>query len=236
MWNQKSETAKLRGMTAEDAKCLRLDKLIGWVLLHIEGEDQKGYRSPLWDFTRYIKGKLGEGYDSGLAWKRVNRIVTLRWGGWDQWRLPKSESVEWRQPMRYADLETEFKHCWYTCNYTSDPVHEAFDRAKKWPLNLKNPQGIPACGHFVSLFGHLGLRQEDGVVALPTHKVADVMGCSAMTISRWIKYAQKEGYLELVREHDYDPERQIRLAAEYRVSIRVLVAARNALQSAGKIL
>jgi hypothetical protein len=216
------DTKRFEGMPESTAYQLKLPEFVGWLLYTACNEAPRGFQTPMWTVARHMKGFLGEAFDAGLAWQRLNKIVRRDYGGWEKCTFPFPDNVP---EERFDDMEADFIHSWESCNCPGGSVKEALRRAGDRPLHLKKPHNSEGCGRFVSVLGHMASMNKDGVVALSTRKIGDAMGCRPNTVSIWIKWCVKDGYLTLTRKHVFNPKHpETARAAEYKVSRKVLDA------------
>jgi DeoR/GlpR family transcriptional regulator of sugar metabolism len=66
--------------------------------------------------------------------------------------------------------------------------------------------------------GHLQVAVGMNNIKLPCGKFADLLGVSKMTISRYRKWAEEDGFIKQVRGHKYRPN-GVSDATEYRFAV-----------------
>lgn len=103
-----------------------------------------------------------------------------------------------------ADFEAEFFDSWETIRLPagSDPLTEALRRADENRLGLFDKAKTTRpddYARFVSLAGWLCVVVGKDRIKLPCDAGGAVMGVSGMTISRYRKFALKDGYMRVVK-------------------------------------
>jgi hypothetical protein len=147
------------------------------------------FRSPMFTFVRRAKAHPDlEGLTGLEAATLVERCLDS-WGKMsdDPWRtwFPESD-----------DAKSEFVDTWGRIKWARAALQTAQLSAVKLPLNPRECYS-PGYGSFVSLAGHLQ-RNVQGSILLPCRKIAAVLNCEPMTISRYRRLAIQDGLLQLV--------------------------------------
>ena len=113
------------------------------------------------------------------------------------------------------DGKAEFIHTWERVKWPRASLDQAQAEAAKLPLKPKRCCSLKY-GQFISIAGHLQ-RAVDGPILLPCAKVAGLLACEPMTITRYRTLAQNEGLLRLERRGI----RMQRKADEFRFAVEL---------------
>jgi hypothetical protein len=167
------------------------------------------FRSPLWEFARYVKAHpiLGRLSDTE-ALTEVEKWLRLAGLTWKQF-----EGIDYAE-----DARDEFIDNWHNIAFVpgSDPSANAFRLAKEKPLKL--PDGTtPRYALFINYAAHLQCLLGEHTILLPCHYLAKRFGCSHEIIAKYQRRAAREGYLTLEKPHHYGKGRQ---AAEWRFDLQ----------------
>lgn len=159
------------------------------------------WQTTAWDFGRFAKAHPAlTSLSSGAALEIVRR--TLGVGFW--------------QPslgMDAGDAEMAFDSIWNECwsipGY--DPLTLALEKARAC-CAAPNSQHDPQQPHGYELFLHMiRFLQEDAgstPILIPCHKLAALLDCLPMTVSRYRTKALRDGYLQLIKKHCFRPHGQ----------------------------
>ena len=153
-----------------------------------------GWQTTAWDFGRFAKAHPELiTLDSGQA------LVTVR-------RLLIRNFWEAHLGMTPADGEMAFDHVWNDCRSIPgyDPLVLATRKARAHQ-GVADPQQPHGYDIFLAVLHYLQQDAGDGPILLPCHKLADLMQCLPMTVSRYRTKALREGYLEMIKEHRFRP-------------------------------
>lgn len=152
------------------------------------------WQTTAWDFGRLAKAhpaliSLG----SGAALAAIRRIF-----GNNFW-----------QPfldMSTADAEMAFDHVWNECSTIPgyDPLTVAHLKARacQGPADPLQPHGYDT---FLATVRFLQQDAGDAPILLPCHKLAHLLRCRPMTVSRYRTKALREGHLQIIKEHRFRP-------------------------------
>ena len=94
------------------------------------------------------------------------------------------------------DAKSEFVDTWSRIKWPRAEVETAQLLAAKLPLKPTHCYS-PGYGSFISLAGHLQ-RNVTGPILLPCWKLATLLGCQPMTVSRYRRLAIQDGLIRLV--------------------------------------
>lgn len=182
-----------------------------------KAEDEHRWISPLWEFTRHMKGDRS--LKSLAAWDALTRVelalreIVPREGGYeDVWYSCFGQEA--------ADSQAEFVHCWDEVRLLPDstPMQSALAMAEAYPVKM--PEGscpLPDYRSLITLAVHLQLTVRDGNIFLPCELLAEQLNVSAMTISRFRRMAVKEGLIIEISASEFRSNGQSR-ATEFRVN------------------
>lgn len=193
-----------------DPYSLNLHDFIKWAIeehSREQGEPGYGYayKTPLWTFTRLIKGYLdtySDG-DADAAFEVVDAVMQEMPEGWSIFQVEDDE-----------EAYEEFVTCWSRVRYRPgyDPVETAIEKAKEYPLKPERCEKRKLEGYkfFVSVAGWLQVCMGDRDIMLPCQNMAELLTeagvkCTKMSVSRWRRMAIQDGYLVVVGEHKYRP-------------------------------
>jgi hypothetical protein len=155
---------------------------------------EEDWQTTAWDFGRFAKAHPALlSLDSGSALAMVRRVL-----GTNFWQRLLDMST--------ADAEMAFDHVWNECwsipGY--DPLTMALLKAREHPAP-EDPQQPHGYGIFLATIRFLQQDAGDAPILLPCHKLADLLHCLPMTVSRYRTKAIREGYLEVIKEHRFRP-------------------------------
>jgi hypothetical protein len=160
--------------------------------------DGEEWQSPLWSFTRLVKGHPQM---IGLRADEALRVVEKAIGGWfgrkgDAWNAYFEIEAE--------DAQVEFLSCWERVRFVPgwEPLEQAIEQAKKMQLIPANKRTL-GYQMFVSIAGWLQVTMGDRNIMLPCDKLSGYLKCKPMTISRYRTWAVEEGLLRIVKEHRF---------------------------------
>jgi hypothetical protein len=179
------------------------------------------YCTPEFHFARFIKGHPQLiNLEADEAFRIVDSLFRLRL------RLGESVEERWSEAFfGYSDADdsaAEFMAIWQKVKVPVgvDRLREAFRRARqRGPI--PGLDGSEAYRLFLSAVRELrGLVEPDEVIFMPVHNVSAILGCSAMSISRFRDAAVASGYIRLLRPHD----RAQGLSTEFEVTDKLLSA------------
>jgi hypothetical protein len=150
------------------------------------------WQTPAWDFGRFAKAHpLLVDLDENRALLEVNSAIGRRF---------------WRDQLRMstADAEMAFDSVWVECRAVPgyDPLAVAILEAKKFPAaaDHNGPAGYTT---FLQIAQSLQRQLPTSSFMLPCHKLAPLLACQPMTISRYRKKAIRDGRLKIVKNHSY---------------------------------
>jgi hypothetical protein len=160
--------------------------------LNLQRDDNElNWQTPAWDFGRFAKAhpSLFE-LDENEALRVVKETIGGRF--WEQ-----------HLHMDAADAEMAFDNIWVSCRAVPgyDPVTVAIMEATR----AENDSGSGPAGYETFLLVARSLhRQLNGSpFMLPCHKLAPLLNCKPMTISRYRQKAIRDGHLKIVKEHSF---------------------------------
>jgi hypothetical protein len=147
------------------------------------------FRTPMFTFVRRAKAHSDLEALAGLEAADVVQSILNSWAPMseDPWRLFFPES---------DDPKSEFADTWTRIKWPRAEVEHARLLATRFPLKPYHCYS-PGYGSFVSLAGHLQ-RNVSGQILLPCRKIAAILGCRPMTVSRYRRLATQDGLLRLV--------------------------------------
>jgi hypothetical protein len=155
---------------------------------------EHGWQTTAWDFGRFAKAHPALiSLDSGQALAIVRRLLNTNF-----WQSSLG--------MTTADAEMAFDHVWNDCwsipGY--DPLTAAHLKAREHqgPADPHQPRGYDT---FLAVLRFLQQDAGNAPILLPCHKLADLLQCLPMTVSRYRTKALREGYLQLIKEHRFRP-------------------------------
>src|SRR5262249_13207899 len=174
-----------------------------------------GWKTPLWEFTRLVKAHPSLRSLSGdEALAQVEAVL-------ETWSRPDEEHDVWAfwfaDSGNSEDAGMEFLHIWDAIRYLPGltPLQNAIEMAKTWSFV---PSVCPTEGYrrFVTLAGCLQEVMGDRNILLPCHKLAKVLGCEPITISRYCKLAIAAGILRVMAPHTFSSKAGNGTAREFR--------------------
>ena len=153
---------------------------------------KESWHSPAWDFGRFAKAHPAlTNLDADQALSMVSRTIGNRF--WEQHFC-----------MNLADAEMAFDNVWTTCRNVPghDPLTMAVLRAKQI-AEIEDDRPPAGYKTFLNVARFLKLQLKDVPFMLPCHKLAPLLECLPITISRYRRKAVRDGYLAVVKEHKY---------------------------------
>ena len=159
--------------------------------LHLARDaNDQNWQTPAWDFGRFAKAHpdLFE-LDENDALRLVKKTL-----GGKFWQAVLHMDV--------ADAEMAFDDIWVSCRAVPgyDPVTVAIMEARKATNENDGPAGYKT---FVQVARSLSHQLNGSPFMLPVHKLAPLLNCLPMTISRYRQKAIRDGHLQIVKEHTY---------------------------------
>ncbi len=153
---------------------------------------QQHWQTPAWDFGRFAKAHpLLFKLDENRALAKIKSSI-----GGQFWKH--------HLHMDTADAEMAFDGAWVECRAVPgyDPLTIAILEAKQSPAVADD--NVPAgYATFLKIARSLQRQLPNSSFLLPCHKLAPLLACQAMTISRYRKKATRDGYLKIVKHHSY---------------------------------
>lgn len=156
--------------------------------------NEQNWQTPAWDFGRFAKAhpklvNLNE--DDALC------VVKEAIG---------SKFWEAYFGMCQADAEMAFDDIWVKCRAIPgyDPLTVAMIEAKQ-AANQADPSGPAGYNTFLQIAKSLRRQLHNQPFYLPCHKLASLMSCTPMTVSRYRQKAIRTGLLKVVKEHKFRP-------------------------------
>jgi hypothetical protein len=155
------------------------------------------WRSPLWEFTRWMKARREltrcDGYGAAVLVQTVLARHTPE--GDDPWdyNFGHLDSVD--------DPRAEFIDAWDKVKTPAnmDALTVASQEAQRLPLRPKRSYSHKYC-ELLSLAGHLQRGRPGQVIALPVERTAEMMNCDRKSVTAYLKFAVKEKLLTKVSE------------------------------------
>jgi hypothetical protein len=191
-----------------EGRSLRIpvDDLAGWPLhsylwaavfqakdLHeLRDDDEQSWQTPAWDFGRFAKAHPALlNLDENEALLLVKRTIGSKF--WE-------DQLE----MDPADAEMAFDNIWVQCRAVPgyDPVTIAILEARK-AAGQGSTEGPVGYTTFLEVARSLKRQLKETPFMLPCHKLAPMLGCKPMTISRYRQKAIRDGYLKIVKVHSF---------------------------------
>ncbi len=172
------------------------------------------FRTPLWSFTRLLSGHahLSSMSAQDALYETETQLHRVLHGSW--------KSL-FRDVLSDDDARMEFIDVWDRILYRPgySPLDKATEMADRIEVIVKN---CPTLGYkrFVAIAAALQQIRYGQTILLPCHKLAEKMGCTPMTISRYRQVAIKNGVLQVAKSHRYSktsPE-----ATQFRVNLEIL--------------
>jgi hypothetical protein len=188
---------------ASELEDITLDLYLGACILQathlhtLRSPAQQDWQSTAWDFGRFAKAHPRLiSLDSGLALAMVRRVLGTHF---------------WQRllDMSTVDAEMAFDHVWNECwcipGY--DPLTVAVLKAGERP-DPADPQQPYGYDTFLATIRFLQEDAGNAPILLPCHKLANLLHCLPMTVSRYRSKALREGYLQVLKEHRFRPNSQ----------------------------
>jgi len=188
--------------------------LVGFIRNLVEflaDEDCPEWWSPLFTFTRAVKGWYEEGVELDRAFDAVDRAMHLL-GGWTILGLDEVPDAETAYEC--------FTHAWGRVRFRGDegPLEQALAKAKAYPLSTARERGrkMPKYDRFVSVAGWLQVTVGDRNILLPVRQVASLLKTVPCRVSIWRELAKKDGYLAEAKAHVFHGKLGVGRATEFR--------------------
>jgi hypothetical protein len=162
-----------------------------------------------WHFIRLLRGhpELRD-LDRLTALKKLNLIFEeLGWSNFEEIGCGDS------------DFDATFLRCWNSirCVPGESPLDSAVRLANRYPLGIGGDDLLPYYCKVLSIAGWLQFTVGDRPIALATRMLAELVGCSHRSIATYLKMAQEDGFLDLVKK--YPRTKAGGMAYEYRFHI-----------------
>jgi hypothetical protein len=150
------------------------------------------WQTPAWDFGRFAKAHpLLVNLDENRALVEIKRALGQNF---------------WTDHLRMgtADAEMAFDSAWVECRAVPgyDRLTVAILEAKKSPP-VADPNVPAGYTIFLKIARSLQRQLPASSFMLPCHKLAPILECQPMTISRYRKKAIRDGHLIVVKNHSY---------------------------------
>ena len=155
---------------------------------------EHSWQTTAWDFGRFARAHPALiSLDSGAALAIVRRVFGNNF--WQRFL-----------DMSSAYAEMAFDHAWNECwsipGYDPLTVAHLKARACQGPADPQLPHGYDT---FLATIRFLQQVAGDAPILLPCHKLANLLRCRPMTVSRYRSKAVREGYLQIIKEHRFRP-------------------------------
>jgi hypothetical protein len=186
-------------VTREEVFALSLEEFVLEAIRQNEAPPQDGaWRSHLWEFTRWIKARRELVRTDGYNAAKLIQIVLAR-------HVPDGQTDPWEYHFGKLpgidDPRAEFIDTWDRVRTPAnmDALTVARQEALQFPLQPKRSYS-PQCDEMVSLAGHLQRARPESAIALPVERVAEILKCERKSVTRYLKFALKDGLLTKVAE------------------------------------
>jgi hypothetical protein len=157
------------------------------------GSIEENWQTPAWDFGRFAKAHPELiNLDENQALKRIKSTISSK-----VW----SDHLQ----MSSVDAEMAFDHVWVDCRAIPgyDPLRIAILEARR-NSKADDPNAPAGYTMFVDIARSLQRLVGGGAhFLLPCHKLAPLLNCQPMTVSRYRRKAIRDGYLKVVKDHSY---------------------------------
>ena len=199
-------------MSRQELFALHLEQFVQEAVKQNESPPEDGtWRSPLWEFTRWIKARREFVRCDGYAVATLIEKVLARQcpDGVNPWEYYFGELPG------IDDPRAEFIDTWDRVRTPAnmDALTVAWQEAQRLPLRPKRSYSDKYC-ELVSLAAHLQRGRPDQVIALPVERIAEILECDRKSVTRYLKFAVKEKLL--ARASDCVPHQR---AAEFRFDV-----------------
>jgi hypothetical protein len=158
--------------------------------------DSEEWRSPLFDFTRWMKGRNDmprDGYSAALIVEQA--LAEL---------APDDHADPWIYHFGNVtdDARAEFIDTWDKVRTPAgmDTLLAAAREAERLPLRFLRPYTPRYC-EVMSLAGHLQQSRAGQKIFLPVERLATLLNCDRHSITRYLKFGIQEKLLHKVAEH-----------------------------------
>ncbi len=153
---------------------------------------QHKWQTPAWDFGRFAKAHpLLVNLDENRALVQIKTELGREF---------------WKEHLRMdtADAEMAFDNVWVECRAVPgyDRLTIAVLEAKKSP-STADPNVPAGYTIFLKIARSLQRQLPTSSFMLPCHKLAPILACQPMTVSRYRKKAIRDGQLKVVKTHSY---------------------------------
>jgi hypothetical protein len=133
------------------------------------------------------------------------------------------------------DAHAEFYGAWDQVRFLPGrmPLESALEYADRLPLelNAETREGRPeGYQRFISIAGWLQVGMGDRNILLPVEDLAEALGVQPMTVSRYRKWAEEDGFLKQVKGHVYKGKGRGGKATEFRFKVGRFPILREAAQ------
>jgi hypothetical protein len=156
-------------------------------------DQEQNWQTPAWDFGRFAKAHpaLLE-MDENEALRVIKKTIGGKF--WEE-----------HLHMDPADAEMAFDNIWVECRAVPgyDPLTIAIMEARKAIDEDVPPTGPVGYSVFLGVAQSLQRQLNNAPFMLPCHKLAPMLDCLPMTISRYRRKAIRDGHLKIVKEHSY---------------------------------
>jgi len=189
----------------KDPYLLPLDEFVQYALRTKLFPDPERRLSPLFEFTRWMRGRKELGTDAYSAAKVIDECFK---------RIEGVADVVWEDmfpDLLTDDPRAEFIDTWgkITTPANMDVLQVAFRNALKVPLHPRLAMSSKYC-ELISIAGHLQRSRPAQPIALPVERLGNLLGVDRKFIGKYLKFATDAELLR--RTSDYVPHRR---AAEF---------------------
>lgn len=208
----------------DDPFDLPFPKFVGWAIEenktepeHYDTSNGKPYHTPLWTFTRWIKGYLWDrdGMTADIAFDKVDSVIQ-DWG--DDWATHFDVDDD---EHAYEEFVVTWPKVLYPAGLAALDTAMRYAQLTPLELRVRKSRPLPRYQLFVSVAGWLQANMGDAPIWLPCKKVSELftkngVPCNKMRVSRWREMAVSDGYLTEVEPHTRGPNG---LATRYRFDV-----------------
>jgi len=154
------------------------------------GNTELNWQTSAWDFGRFAKAHPDLfNLDENNALRVVKETIGNKF--WES-----------HLHMDIADAEMAFDNIWVSCRAVPgyDPVTVAIMEARHAVNDNEGPAGYET---FLNVARSLQRQLKGAPFMLPCHKLAPLLNCKPMTISRYRQKAIRDGHLKILKEHSF---------------------------------